>query len=103
MKKVEVAEKVKRYKEKLVNLQIKLNKIEKSCSYSDKEHFGFYKAMIESSIDDLGFQIFALETSVENLIGFVESEKLLEEVKYSESFIKPKIREIDGFLEEAVK
>ena len=103
MKKYEVAEKIKKYKEKLVSLQMKLAVIEKKCGYSDEEHFGFYKAMIESSIEDLDFQIFALETSIENLVGFVESEKLLEEVKYSEKFMKPKIREINEYFEEAVK
>lgn len=103
MKKYEVVEKVKIYKEKLVSLQMKLNKIEKSCSYRDKEHFGFYKAMIESSMETLDFQIFCLETSIESLVGYVESERLFEEVEYSEGFMKPKIKEINGFLEEAVK
>lgn len=103
MKKVEVAEKVRKYKEKLVSLQMKLAVIEKKCDYRDEEHFGFYKVMIESSIEDLDFQIFALETSLDNLMGYVESEKLLEEVQYSETFMKPKIKEINELFEEAVK
>ena len=103
MKNVEIAEKVKKYKEKVASLQTKLSSIEKSCAYRNEEHFDFYKAMIESSLETLNFQIFCLEASLESLEDYVELEMLLEEVKYSEKFMKPKIKEIDEFLKEAVK
>ena len=103
MKRFEAAEKVRKYKEKLVSLQMKLNKIEKTCSYRDEEHFGFYKSMIESSIEHLEYQLFCLEVSIESLEDYVEGERLLEEVKYSEGFMKPVIKEINGLIKESVK
>ena len=108
MKNNEIMQKISTYKETMVNLQIKLNKIEKKVNGKDADRFGFYKPLIESGLEDLDSMLFNLELSIESICSMVDGGcafgKLEEEdidtmvaeaFEYSEKHIKPVVREIN--------
>ena len=112
MKKNEIMQKLSGYKEKLVNMQYKVTQIEKKMQYQDDDTFGLYKPLIESRLEDLDLYIFSLETNLESIAGFldgsapfsplgeVEVETMIaEQVKYSEGFIKPAVKDITKLFE----
>lgn len=104
------------YKEKLVNYQCKVSQIEKKVQYKDAENFGLYKPLIEAEFEKLDCMLFSLEANIENIKGMIdggcafceldtsEIEKMmLEEVKYSEKFIKPTVKEIEEKINLSVR
>jgi len=108
MKNNEIMQKISTYKEKMVNLQMKLSKIEKKVTGKDTDTFGFYKPLIESGLEDLDSMIFNLEVSIESICGLVDGgcafgrleeedvdTMIAEAFEYSEKHIKPVVKEIN--------
>ena len=109
MKDNEIMQKIASYKEKLVKMQMKLNKIEKKVNGTDSDKFGFYKPLIESGLEDLDFMIFSLEANIENISSMVDGgcafckldeedidSMIAEAFEYSEKHIKPVVKEINS-------
>ena len=116
MKTNEIMNKLSGYKEKLVNYQCQLSQVEKKVQYKDAENFGMYKPLIESEFERLDTILFGLEVSLANIKSMVNGgcafcdldmsdiEKMMtEEVKYSEKFIKPTVKEIEEKMESAIE
>lgn len=116
MKTETIMQKIARYKEKMVNMQMKLNCIEKKVQYKDIDTFGIYKPLIESGLEDLDFMLLSLEANIENIssmisggcafceLGDLDIEKMMtEQLKYSEKFIKPTVKEVEEKMDLAVE
>ena len=112
MEKNEIMQKLNGYKEKLVNMQLKLSKIENNQEYKNEEKFGFYKPMIDDALDSLELSIISCEANLERLQELIEADEWiseeagygaeLEELKHGEKYIKPKVKRVKELIEKSV-
>lgn len=110
MKKKNIQNRLNVYKEKLVNLQIKVIQLEKKMAGKNDEVFGDYKPLIEAALNDLEFSILSCEVNLNRIEslqsetiwvkGFDGSELLKEELKFSEKFFKPEVERVNELLKE---
>ena len=116
MKTEGIMRKLNGYKEKLVNYQCKLSQIEKKVQYKDAENFGIYKPLIEAEFEKLDIILFSLEANIDNIRSMVDGgcafcelsdldieAMLTEQVKYSEKFIKPTVKEIEDKMDKSIR
>ena len=112
MEKNEIMYKIQGYKEKMLKMQLLLNKIEKNQEYKNEEKFGFYKPMIDDAMDSLELSIISCEANLERLQELIESDEWisgeagygaeLEELKHGEKYIKPKVKRVKELIEKSI-
>ena len=109
MKKAEILQKLGAYKEKLVNLQVKINRIERMAQYKDIEVFDFYKNDLELLLTTIDLSLTACELAVQRTYslyseGFInEPERFAEEeVKRSIKEVNKEIRQVQSLITKAI-
>lgn len=112
MEKNEIMYKIQGYKEKMLKMQLLLNKIEKNQEYKNEEKFGFYKPMIDDAMDSLELSIISCEANLERLQELIEADEWisgeagygaeLEELKHGEKYIKPKVKRVKELIEKSI-
>lgn len=109
MKKEEILQKLGAYKEKLVNLQVKINRIERMAQYKDAEVFDFYKGDLELLLTTIELSLTACELAVNRTYslyaeGFInEPERFAEEeVKRSIKEVNKEIRQVQSLITKAI-
>ena len=109
MKKEEIMQKLGSYKEKLVNLQVKINRIERMAQYKDSEVFDFYKDDLELLLTTIELSLTACELAVNRTYslyfdGFISDPERYaeEELKRSIKEVNKEIKQVQGLITKAV-
>lgn len=95
MKKEEILQKLGAYKEKLVNLQVKINRIERMAQYKDVEVFDFYKGDLELLLITIELSLTACELAVNRTYSLYAEGFITEPDKYAEEEVKRSIKEVN--------
>lgn len=95
MKKEEILQKLGSYKEKLVNLQVKINRIERMAQYKDAEVFDYYKGDLELLLTTIELSLTACELSVNRTYSLYAEGFITEPDKYAEEEVKRSIKEVN--------
>lgn len=95
MKKEEILQKLGAYKEKLVNLQVKINRIERMAQYKDIEVFDFYKNDLELLLTTIELSLTACELAVNRTYSLYAEGFITEPDKYAEEEVKRSIKEVN--------
>lgn len=95
MKKEEILQKLGAYKEKLVNLQVKINRIERMAQYKDIEVFDFYKNDLELLLTTIELSLTACELAVQRTYSLYTEGFITEPDKYAEEEVKRSIKEVN--------
>ena len=95
MKKEEILQKLGSYKEKLVNLQVKINRIERMAQYKDSEVFDFYKGDLELLLTTIDLSIMACELAVNRTYALYSDGFISDPERYAEEELKRSIKEVN--------
>lgn len=95
MKREEILQKLDSYKEKLVNLQVKINRIERMAQYKDSEVFDFYKDDLELLLTTIELSLTACELAVNRTYSLYAEGFITEPDKYAEEEVKRSIKEVN--------
>lgn len=95
MKREEILQKLDSYKEKLVNLQVKINRIERMAQYKDSEVFDFYKNDLELLLTTIELSLTACELAVNRTYSLYAEGFITEPDKYAEEEVKRSIKEVN--------
>ena len=83
------------YKEKLVNLQVKINRIERMAQYKDIEVFDFYKSDLNLLLTTIELSLTACELAVNRTYSLYAEGFITEPDKYAEEEVKRSIKEVN--------
>lgn len=107
-----IVETITTLKERVVGIQIKLNKIEKNCGYSSIDTFECYKAEIDKILEDLEISIVGVEEAVERTLALSEmgwfygeqdcSYYIGKELKEGSQRVNKKIKQIEDLFSLAI-
>ena len=95
MKKEEILQKLGAYKEKLVNLQVKINRIERMAQYKNPEVFDFYKSDLDLLLTTIELSLTACELAVNRTYSLYAEGFITEPDKYAEEEVKRSIKEVN--------
>ena len=95
MKREEILQKLGSYKEKLVNLQVKINRIERMAQYKNPEVFDFYKGDLELLLTTIDLSIMACELAVNRTYSLYSEGFISDPERYAEEELKRSIKEVN--------
>ena len=95
MKREEILQKLGSYKEKLVNLQVKINRIERMAQYKDSEVFDFYKDDLELLLTTIELSLTACELAVNRTFSLYSDGFISDPERYAEEELKRSIKEVN--------
>lgn len=95
MKREEILQKLSSYKEKLVNLQVKINRIERMAQYKDSEVFDFYKDDLELLLTTIELSLTACELAVNRTYSLYSDGFISDPERYAEEELKRSIKEVN--------
>lgn len=95
MKREEILQKLGSYKEKLVNLQVKINRIERMAQYKNPELFDFYKNDLDLLLTTIELSLTACELAVQRTYSLYSEGFISDPERYAEEELKRSIKEVN--------
>lgn len=98
MNEINVAEKMQKFKEKAVNLQIKFNEIQRLAQYKDSERFAYYVPDLELLFTTIELSLMACELAVNRTYALYADGFIKEPERYAEEEIQRSIKEVNSSI-----
>lgn len=98
MKEINVAEKMQKYKDKAVNLQIKFHEIQKMAQYKDSERFAYYVPDLELLFTTIELSLMACELAVNRTYALYADGFITKPEQYVEEEVQRSIKEVNDSI-----